>query len=125
MPGWITLESLGAAENRTPSLPVVKEDGDQTTRELVGDVVQRQLAPAARRMLHRELRVEGSAVAPERCDQQVVDGEPHRAAPVGVAAEQACRRLRRLVVHSEGLPAQLHDVRVVPVIPRQSPYPVR
>ena len=41
---------------------------------------------------------EVAVVDAQRLDQQVVDREPHRAAPVGVAAEQAARRLAGLVV---------------------------
>src|SRR5438093_10205178 len=55
----------------------------------------------------------------ERLYQEVVDREPDRAAPVGVAAEQAQVRLRRFVVDAVVGPVDRQDERVVAVVPAE------
>ena len=52
-------------------------------------------------------------VALQRLDQQVVDRKPDRAAPVGVAAEEAGGGLAGLVVHPMLLAVETEDVRPV------------
>ena len=63
--------------------------------------------------------------AQQRLDEQVVDREPDRAAPVRVAAEQVRRRLARLVVDRRGDALDLDLERLVEVAPRQRAQPVR
>jgi len=46
----------------------------------------------------------------QRLDEQVVDREPDWPAPVGVAAEQAARRFRRLVGDAVGLSFDIEHV---------------
>ena len=52
-------------------------------------------------------------VAFQRLDQQVVDGKPDRAAPVGIAAEQAGGGLARLVIDPVFLAVEVENVRPV------------
>ena len=63
--------------------------------------------------------------AQHRLDEQVVDREPDRAAPVGVAAEQVVRRLAGLVVDRREVALDLDPERLVAVPARQGPQPVR
>jgi hypothetical protein len=51
----------------------------------------------------------------ERLDDQEVDREPDRPAPVRIAAEQPRRGFGRIVVHAEFLPVHVQDVRPVPM----------
>ena len=64
----------------------------------IGDLVQRQILARAGRALDREVVAVVVVELLERLDDQVVDREPDRAAPVRVAAEQAAVRLGRLVL---------------------------
>src|SRR5581483_10294032 len=86
-PGRILLEQRVPAEHGTTSVGAAQEQRDEPRRELGVDLGERQLLAGPSRALDREGRAEVAVVRPQRIDQQVVDGEPHRAAPVRVAAE--------------------------------------
>jgi hypothetical protein len=72
---------------------VAQEGPRQTRRELVRDLLQVEAPARAGRELDLEVVAVEVVVALERFDDQEVDREPHRAAPVRVAAEQAGVRL--------------------------------
>ena len=63
--------------------------------------------PGAGRVLDLQVVAEEAVEAVERGHGEVVDREPHRPAPVGVAAEHRRRRLRGLVVHAGAQPVEL------------------
>src|SRR5215471_17215378 len=54
-------------------------------------------------------------------NQKVVDREPNRAAPVGVAAKEPCTRFSRLVVDRVRGAIEIQDVRMIQVTARDSP----
>ena len=66
------------------------------------DVPQAQAHARPGRVLDGERLAERLVPAQQRLDEQVVDREPHRAAPVRVAAEQVVRGLAGLVVDGRG-----------------------
>ena len=74
---------------------VREPDRDEAPRQVGGDVAQPEPAARARRVLDGELVAERLVPAQHRLDEQVVDREPDRAAPVRVAAEQAASSTRR------------------------------
>jgi hypothetical protein len=55
------------------------------------------------------------AKAADRLDEQVVDREPDRAAPVRISSEQAGRRFAGLVVDGVGASAEIDRERLVAV----------
>ena len=67
----------------------------QPLRELVGDLVDRVIAAGAGRALDLEVVAVVVVELLQRLDDQVVDRQPDRPAPVGVAAEQAATSIRR------------------------------
>ena len=60
----------------------------------------------------------------QRFDQEIIDREPDRTAPVGVAAEQATIGLGRLIAHGELVAIAREDVRVILVTLGERPYAV-
>ena len=77
---------------RRPSGPARKSE-DQPGAQVVGDAVERGALPRAGRVLDLQVVAEEAVVPVERGHGQVVHREPHRPAPVGVAAEHRGRRL--------------------------------
>src|SRR5262249_19185647 len=92
----VRLKQGGVAVHGTPAAWAALEDADHAARQLLGALTQR----AGRRSVdagdaHRV--AEAVLEAEQRAIQHVAGGEPDRAAPVGVAALHARRRLARLV----------------------------
>ena len=80
---------------------------------------------AAGRVLDLEVVAEEPAVALEGADQEVVQREPDRPAPVGVAAEHRRRRLGRLVVDRRPDALDVELVGVLAVVRRHGAQAVR
>ena len=119
------LQPLDPAEAGAPPVRPDEEDRDQPVLEILADGIEGQLVAAARRVLEGQLVAEEPVVALERADEQVVEGEPQRTSPVGVAAEHGRRRLGWLVVDrcAEAVDAKL--VGVLAMVCRQRAQPVR
>ena len=98
---------------------------DQPHGQVARDVAQAKATTGAGRVLDRERLAEPVVPAQQRLDEQVVDREPDRTAPVGVAAEQAGRRLAGLVVDRRGDAPDRHAERLVAVAPRQRAQAMR
>ena len=96
-PVRIVLERLDAAEHRTPAILVAQEDARHPARELRGHLAEGHELPGSGRALDGESVAVVVMELLQRLDQEIVDRKPDRPAPVGVAAEQARRRLGRLV----------------------------
>src|SRR5262245_52095964 len=118
VPGGVVLEPLVAAEDRPEAVLVVQEDRDQAVGQVVRDIVEREPAPTAGRVLHGVVLSERAVVAAESPDEQKVDWQPDRASPVGVAAEQVGLRLGRLVADVKGPPAELNVEGMIAVVLR-------
>src|SRR6516164_11325697 len=98
VPVRVGLEEVDVAEDRAAAALVVEEDRNETAGEVVGQDGQGDLASGADGVLDEDVVAEEPGIPVQRLDDQVVDREPDRAAPVGVAAEQAGGGLARLVV---------------------------
>src|SRR5436190_10568293 len=123
-PVRVALHPLHPTEHRTSPV-LAHEQPDQTPRKLGRHLSEPQLPPRARRVLHEEDLTVVPVELLQRLDDEVVEGEPHRTAPVRVAAEQPAPRLRRRVVHPPDLVPVHHEyVRVFGVPPRDGPQPV-
>src|SRR5437016_2764213 len=94
---WVALQLLRLPERRTASVFIAQEDRGESSGDLRRDLGERELPAGAGGKLHREALAQVMVELLQRLDQEVVDREPDRPPPVGVAAEQPARRLRRLV----------------------------
>ena len=90
-----------------------KEDLDQPRIERVGDLSEGQLDARPGGVLDSKVVAEESGEAADAFDHDVVHGEPHRPAPVGVAAEQTARGIARRVVDRVGHAAEIDRERVL------------
>ena len=116
VPSRIELKALVWAEHRTPAVGVDK-DPYQPSRDLIRHLIEIQLVARPGRAFDPEPWTEVAVVNPERLDEKVVDRHPDRAAPVGVAAEKARARLRRLIHEVCGVAANLKLQRMIAVPP--------
>jgi len=89
VPVRMGLEEADIAEDRAAATGVVEEDRNETVGELVGQDGQGHLAPGAGGVLDQDVITEEPGIPAQCLDDEVIDREPDRAAPVGVAAEQA------------------------------------
>jgi hypothetical protein len=89
----IVAELGRGAGDRSMAVGVRQPDRDEPGREVPGDVTEPHPDAGPGRVLDGEVGAERLVPAHQRLDEQVVDREPDRAAPVRVAAEQAGRRL--------------------------------
>ena len=115
------------AGHRPTAVRVGQPDGHQPAGEVLGHVAQPQ-AVARSRSGTRRVNVVAQALVPaqQRLDEQVVDREPDRPAPVRVAAEQACSSTRPARSRSTpSRPRWSMLERLVAVPPRQRPQAVR
>src|SRR6266511_514211 len=105
--------------NQAAPVRVSLEDAREPPRQLGPDLPEVHLPVGARGTRDLEIVAEETVELLERLDQEKVDREPHRSAPVRVAAEEARRRLRGLVVHAVVRAVHPEDVGVVLVVARQ------
>src|SRR4030095_13740231 len=103
LPMGIAVELLETPVRRALAVVVPKEDTDEPFRQVVGHLPQSLRVAGTGRFGHLELVTQKIVVLLQRLDQQKVEREPDRAAPVGVAAEHAAGRFGRLVVEGESL----------------------
>ena len=103
VPVRVGLEQL--ARRRRPAAGRPRPAGRCSTsrpRQVVGDLGQASACvPDPVGYSTSRSSPKNAAIPPQRLDEQVVDREPDRPAPVGVAAEQPARRLAGLVVDGE------------------------
>jgi hypothetical protein len=125
LPGRVVLQPLDTSEAGTPPVRTDQEDRDQSLAQVGDDRAQRQLPAGPRRVLDHVVVAEEAVVALQRADHQVVEREPQRSAPVGVAAEHPGGRFGGCVVDSRPHAADLELVRVLAVIAGQRAQPVR
>src|SRR3954471_23580107 len=81
------------------SISITHPELYQTIRQVVGNFVQRQIFARARRALHFEIVTVIMMKLLKRFDQQIVDRQPDRPAPVRIAAEYPSLRLARLITN--------------------------
>ena len=109
---------------RRPSSPTRKSEISRAP-QVLADLLERPLLARAGRVLERQVVAEVARVAEHRVDDEVIDGEPDRTAPVRVAAEHRGRGLGRLVVDRRLVPTHVEVERVLEVPARDRAEPVR
>src|SRR5688500_12301581 len=87
VPQRIVLKELDRAEHRPPSPAVVEEDPREAPRDLLRHLPQGHHLTGTRRALDAETFSEVVMELLERLDDEEVDREPDRPAPVRVAAK--------------------------------------
>ena len=125
LPRRVRLQPFDLPEARSAAVRPDDEQGDQALAQVVGDLAERERVPAAGRVLDLEVVAEEPVVALEGADHEVVEREPDRPAPVGVAAEHRRRRLGRLVVDRRPDPLDVELVGVLAVVRRHRAQAVR
>ena len=125
MPVRVGLEQRVAAEDRAPPVGV-EEERDQPAARSSATCARVSVVPEPVGCSTTRSSPKKAANRRSASIDQDVDREPHRPAPVGVAAEEAGRRLARLVVDARRRSSpQVEDERLGQVPPRQRPQPVR
>ena len=104
---------------------VGQEDARQPLLQLLRHLLQGEQPARSDRAFDLELVAVEVVVALQRLEQEVVDREPHRPAPVGVPAEETAVPFRRDVVHAMGHALHVDLVRVVVVHSRDRADAVR
>src|SRR5207248_11567334 len=104
---------------------VAAEDGRESARKTSGNIPQIHSLSRAGWKLHLK-GVPGEVVKLlQGFNQQKIDRKPDRPAPVGISAEQAGCRFRRLVIDALLIAVDRQTVRVLVVIARQRAHAVR
>ena len=116
VPAGVLVEAGGAAVDRPAAVGAFPEDACEAAGQVLGHLHQVGTSPGARRVLDHERGPAEGVELLERADDQVVHGEPHRATPVGVAAEEARAGFGRLIVHAIHVAVDVNLVRVFVVI---------
>ena len=86
-PRRVVLQAVDPPEAGSPAVRADGEDGDQPVLQIGGDQVEGDLVARPGRVLDGQLVAEELVVAVQRADEQVVQREPDRPAPVGVPAD--------------------------------------
>src|SRR5690242_4167822 len=110
----IELSGDGPSPGRVP-----KKDPVETPGNFARDFRQVFVLPAAARELHLELWSQVVMKLLQRFDEKEVQGEPNRAAPIGVSAEQAGLRFGRLIIHAVFVSIDVKNVRIFSMESRQ------
>src|SRR2546423_5823901 len=82
---------------RSLAISVAKPKTNQAIRYFVRDFVQLQVAPGTSRAFDFEIVAVVVMKFLKRLDEQIIDRQPDRAAPIRVAAENICLRFGRIV----------------------------
>src|SRR5256714_15027728 len=98
-PVRIVLKGRTGAKDRPAALLVTQKDVCEPPREFLRHLPERQFRAGASRVFYREIFAIELIVFLERFDQQEIDGEPDRPAPVGIPPEGSGGRFARLVMH--------------------------
>src|SRR3712207_3950153 len=99
----ILLEFLVAAEYGPPAGRIPQENAGQAAGYFPGHLRNGQVLARTGGAFNLKIVAVVVVEALQRFDEQVIDREPDRAAPVGVAAEQAGIRFSRLVGDPEAI----------------------
>src|SRR5215831_17964379 len=92
---WVHLHFLAGTENGAPPTLVAPEDIDQAVAQVTGDLLERSCLPGAGRKFHTEGGTEEPLELAQAVEDQIVDGQPNRPAPVRIAAKEITIRFSR------------------------------
>src|SRR5205814_1294344 len=104
---------------------VRQEDARETPRKFLRNFFQGQHLPGADWAFHFETFTKEKVITLERFDDEEVDREPDRAAPIRVATEKITRSLARNIIDTVFLVADTKDVRVIVMGTRDRAQSVR
>src|SRR5437762_11470757 len=97
---WVGLELFEISEHRPATSLILKKYACHPARQFARYLPQVHHLSRSSRELDFEVVAEVVVKLLQRLDEQVVRREPDRAAPVGVATKQPCRRFARLIIHA-------------------------
>src|SRR2546429_9803370 len=86
-PVRIVLKGRTGAKDRTAALLITQKDVREPPREFFRHLPERQFRAGASRVFYQEIVAIELMVFLKRFDQQKIDGEPDRPAPVGIPPE--------------------------------------
>src|SRR6266571_3856553 len=98
-PVRIVLKGHVGAKYSSATLLITQKDVREPPREFLRHLPQRQFLAGAGRVFYQEIVAIELLVFLERFDQQEIDGEPDRPAPVGIPSKGSGGRFTRLVIH--------------------------
>ncbi|HYX59139.1 MAG TPA: hypothetical protein VE888_09030, partial [Streptosporangiaceae bacterium] len=124
-PVRVVLKEPGSAVDGALPVTVPQEGADQAAGQLLGHLEQRHHRPGAGRAFDPQVVAVVPVVLQQGPDQQQVDREPDRPAPVGVAAEHAGGRLGRLVLDRVLAPGHVDRIGMLEVPARDGADAVR
>src|SRR5476649_1323135 len=93
----VMLELRALAEDRPLAVGLPRKEPDDAARQLIRDPGDRDVTPRSGRAFDLEIVAVIAMETAERGDDEEIERQPDRAAPVRVAAELARRRLSRAV----------------------------
>ena len=120
----IRLQLGGMAQHRAVAVFILQEDARQSARQLLGNLLDREQRAGARRAFDFEIVAVVVVEFLQRLDDQEIEREPDRSAPVGIAAEVPRVRLRRRVADREIVAVAAEHVRPLEVRARERPHAV-
>ena len=119
-PVIIALELFRAAEDRPAAAVVAQKNACQTLRNLTGNLPEIRQLTRARGTFDFIIVAQKEVKLLQRLDKQVIDRQPNRSTPIGIAAEQSRTRFRRFVVDSIFRAVDRHFIRMIRMITGQS-----
>src|SRR5262252_10819636 len=106
------------------SFLVADEQARQSSRELLADLEESQLAARTDRTLDLEVVAQVSILIDQAADEHELHGHPDRAAPVGVTSEHPAVRVTGDISDPVLLSARIEDIGVLGVMSGQRANPV-
>src|SRR5215813_4702381 len=121
----VALKFIRAAKHWSPSVFVAQKDPAQPSDDLMRHLEQIHQLPRTGRTLDFEIVAVIGEIMQQATNDQRVDGNPDRPAPIRIAAEHAAVRFRRQVADAIFLALDAKGVGVPGMIARQRANPVR
>src|SRR6266536_3791346 len=120
----IAVEFLPLAVDRPSAVIILEKEADQPVGKIGRHFPEARLVPRSGRAFDLEFVAEKIMMLLPRLDQQEIEWEPHRTAPVRVAAEERGRGFRRFVVEDEPLAVEIEDKGICGVTLRHGTHAV-
>src|SRR5512147_904791 len=124
-PIWIFLELLCASVNRTFARFIAQENPCQAVSNFVCNFEQVHLFSRSCRELNLKVVAIIQIEAEQRPDDEHIHGHPNRPAPIRISAEHSGIRFSRKIADRELLTLYAYHIRMIRVITRHRPYPIR
>src|SRR6185295_11029640 len=125
LPVRIMLELVRGSMNRPQSVTVAQKRSSKPPRDLLRNLPQCKEGSRACRTFDFVIFTEIVVELLKRFDDQEVHWKPDGTSPVGIPAKQAGARFSRLVFEPMLGRAEPQHVRMIFVVSRNGPYPIR